>query len=134
MRHDDYVKAQLLEAAWLRGKEYGGVDATLLIMNVLGNRVRNGWGSWLFVLERIPAFSAVLEQPTGTPDLWEPAFVQLVHLVDGVFDGTSPDTAKGALYWADLRHIDNPWFKEKILSNATEHPRIGDMNTLTLFK
>lgn len=104
-----------------------------MIMSVIANRVRHGWGTWLEVIDRVPTFSAQLEQPTGTPTIWEPLFVRLLHEVEGIYDNTR-DHAKGALYWADLRRVDNPWFKEKILGNLEEHPRIGDMNTLTLFK
>lgn len=104
-----------------------------MIMSVLSNRVRHGWGGWLETLDRISQFSAQLELPTGTPSLWEPQFERLLHEVETIYDGTR-DHAKGALYWADLRRVDNPWFKEKIIGNPEDHPRIGDMNTLTLFK
>lgn len=134
LRQDDYQKAQLVTVGWRWGKEYGGHDAACMIMSVIGNRVRSGWGSWLEVIDHIPKFSAQTEQPTGTPTIWEPVFIRLLHEVEGIYDGSIKDVSKGAKYWADLRRVDNPWFREKILGNLIEHPRIGDMNTLTLFK
>lgn len=105
-----------------------------MIMSCIANRVRLGWGSWLDVLDRIPAFSAQLEMPTGTPVLWEPSFIRLLHEVDAIYEGSSQDYSKGAVYWCDTRRIETPFFKEKILGQPGQHPRIAEMNTLALFR
>ena len=133
LRQDDYQKAQLVTVGWRHGREYGGHLAACLIMSCLGNRVRLGWGSWLEVIDRIPAFAAEFVMPTGTPSIWEPNFVRLLHEVESVYDGTS-DYSKGAVYWCDLRRIETPFFRDKIIGQPLEHPRIIDMNTLTLFR
>lgn len=133
LRQDDYIKSQLVKYGWQAGREYGGHLAACMIMSCLANRQRHGWGSWTEVLENIPKFSASLEQPSGTPQIWSPEFVKLLHEVDSIFDGTQ-DYAKDAFYWADTRRIDNPWFKEHITSHMDIHPIVGNMNTLTLFK
>lgn len=133
MRQDDYQKTKLVETAWRHGNEYGGHLGSCMVMSVLANRFRLGWGGWLTVIDNIPKFSAQVEQPTGTPVIWEPGFVKLLHEVEGIYDGTM-DYAKGALYWCDTRRVDNPWFKEKILGDLEKHPRIGEMNTLALFR
>lgn len=134
LRQDDYQKAQLVTVGYQWGLPYGGHTAACLIMNTIGGRVRAGWGSWLECIERIPTFSAQLDIPTGSPRIWEPDFVRLLVEVDACYDGTSIIDAKGALYWADLNHVDNPWFIEKILGDPENHPRCGNMNSLTLFK
>lgn len=87
----------------------------------------------LEVIDRIPSFAAIHEMPTGTPSIWEPTFVRLLHEVDSIFDGTS-DHSKGAVYWADLRRIETDFFKEKILGNPDQHPRIIEMNSLACFR
>ncbi len=133
LRQDDYQKAQLVTIGWRHGKEYGGHLSACLIMSVLANRVRVGWGNWLEVLDRIPTFSAELEMPTGTPSIWEANFVRLLHEVEAIFDG-SQDYSKGALYWCDTRRIETPFFRDKILGNLEEHPRVLEMNTLALFR
>jgi hypothetical protein len=133
LRQDDYIKSQLVTAMWRWGKEYGGHIASCMVGSCLGNRVRNGWGTWLDVIDRIYAFSAQLEMPLGTPEIWSPEFVRLLHEVEGIYDG-SVDYSKGGLYWADLRRIETHFFKEKILAHPELHPRCCDLNTLTFFK
>lgn len=133
LRQDDYQKSQLVTVGWQCGREYGGHMASCMIMSCLGNRVRLGWGTWLEVIERIPAFAAEVHMPTGTPSIWEAGFVRLLHEVESIYDGTI-DHSKGALYWCDLRRIETVWFRDKILGHPQEHPRVTDMNTLTLFR
>lgn len=132
LRQDDYVKSQLVSTGWQHGKEYGGHLASCLIMSCLANRFRLGWGGWLEVIDNIPKFAAITEMPTGTPSIWEPQFVRLLHEVEAIYDGTM-DYSKGALYWCDTRHIETTFFKEKILGDNAVHKRIGEMNTLALY-
>lgn len=101
-------------------------------MSCLANRQKLGWGSWLEVLDSIPKFSATTEMPTGTPSIWEPSFVRLLHEVEGIYDG-SQDYSNGALYWCDTREVNTPFFKDRILGEKDTHPRVGEMNTLALF-
>lgn len=98
------------------------------------NRVRLGWGSLLEVLDKIPNFAATAEMPTGTPAIWEPQFVRLLHEVEGIYDGTQ-DLSQGALYWADMRTITTPFFKEKIMKEyvAGNVKKLVEMNTLAFF-
>lgn len=133
LRQDDYQKSQLVLTMWRHGKEYGGHLAACMIGSCIMNRVRLGWGNLLEVLDRIPNFAASTEMPTGTPQIWEPQFIKLLHEVDGIYEGTQ-DSSKGALYWADSRNITTPFFKEKILAEPAAHPRIVEMNTLMLFR
>ena len=73
------------------------------------------------------------------------SFTTLLHEVDTIYAGSNnyalstPPKNLGyvvppvpALYWADTRRITSEFFKNKIQFNV-EHPRIGDMNTLTLY-
>lgn len=104
-----------------------------MIMSCIATRVRAGWGGWLEVLENIPKYAATFDMPTGTPQIWEPQFVRLLHEVGPIFDG-SQDYAKGAMFWCDTRNIETPFFKDKILGQLDQHPRCGDMGPLTLFR
>lgn len=132
LRQDDYVKSHLVLAMWRWGREYGGHLAACMVGSCLHNRVRNGWGTWLEVLDRIPVFAAQVDMPTGTPEPWSPEFVRLLHEVSSIYDG-SVDYVKGGLFWADTRRIETTFFKEKILGSDA-HPRCCDMNTLMFFK
>lgn len=148
MRQDDLIKGQLVAMGWRFGQSYaGGHIASEMVMNAIANRVRCGWGAWLPVLEGIPQFMAEKEMPPlKFPSIWEPAFVKLLHAVDGIFDGSVPDRAKGGLYWGDLSKIERPWFRTNIIMavNPTivadgsgvclpQHRRVADMNSLVFW-
>ena len=141
LRQDDYMRSALVTTMWRHGRVYGGHLASCMIGSVLANRVRKGWGNWLQVIDRIPKFAAINEMPTGSPEIWEPEFVKLLHEVDGIFDGsknyatfkTHDGSQVDALYWCDSRFIETDYFKEQILGQRERHPRIGDMGTLLLF-
>jgi hypothetical protein len=109
-------------------------------MHTLMNRVRVGWGNILQVIDSAPKFMAENElPPLEHPPLWEPAFVKLLHAVDGIYDGSIPDASHGALYWGDLGRIERAWFQEKVVA-ATKanfegvlipaHSRVVDMGSL----
>jgi hypothetical protein len=141
LKIEDLQKAKLVELAWRFGQSYnGGYLAGQMVMSTLANRVRAGWGSWLDVIERVPNFMAENElPPLKYPGVWEGNFVKLLHVVDGVFDGSALDLSKGALYWGDLNKIERPWFRDKIVDavNAEglrQHPRVADMNSLAFFR
>ena len=133
LRQDDYMKAQLVTHGWRWGREYGGHLGACMIMSCLMNRVRLGWGTVLEVLDRIPAYAATTEIPSGTPAIWEPQFVRLLHEVEAIYDGTQ-DYSKGAVFWCDTRQVTTSFFKEKVLSEKEQHPRVVDMNTLACFR
>jgi len=114
--------------AWRFGQSYsGGHQAGQLIMHVLSNRVRCGWGSWLQVLDRVPEYMAENELPPLVhPNVWSPEFVKLLQTVDGVYEGSAPDLSKGALFWGALNKIERQWFKEKILNAPMQSVSIGE--------
>ena len=152
LTQDNYVKGKLVEMGWRFGQSYVGAAGHIagqMIMHTLANRVRCGWGSWLQVVDRVPSFMAENEMPPLThPSLWDAAFVKLLQTVDGIFDGSVPDSSKGALYWGDLAKIERPWFMEKIvqakrsalisqdtgeLAEVPAHQRVANLNGLCFF-
>lgn len=133
LRTDDFVKGQLVLYGWRVGRPWGGHTASCLIMSVLANRQKRGWGTWLAVLDDAPNKAGTLGTPLEIPNLWDPNFTRLLHEVESIYDG-SMDHAKGALYYCDSTKVDNPWFQDKILGHLDEHPKIGQMDTLMLFQ
>lgn len=134
VRQDDWLKSKLVDYGYTYGAEYGGHLGACLIMSVLANRQRIGWGSWAEVLGNADKFHAHDLQTFTWPQIWGPQFVRLLQEVDGIFDGTQ-DYAKGGVYWCDsAKPVTNEWFKEKILGNHDIHPIIGNMNSLLIFK
>jgi hypothetical protein len=91
------------------------------------------------VLKAAPRFSATLDQPNrdAYPDIWDPAFIKLLHAVPGIVDGSIPDPSMGGLFYADLSKgaagITNPWFKEKILGSPL-HSACCNINSFTVFR
>jgi len=145
LKQDDYIKGRLVEMGWRYGQLYaGGHIAGEMVMQALMNRVRLGWGSPLQIVDRVPAFMAEAEMPKlEHPSIWEPNFVKLLHIVDGVFSNSIPDKSKGGLYFGDLAHIEQPWFLEKIVQGWQEnfegvkipaHQRVANMNGLNFWK
>ena len=135
LRQDDFLKSQLVLFAWRHGKPFGGHLASSAIMGVLANRQRLGWGSWMDIIADAPAKSAVLEQPSDVPHVWDPEFTRLLHVVEGVFDSSATDLSNGALYWLDSsKPVTNPWFKEKILGQLDIHKKCADMNSLMFLR
>ena len=132
LRQDDWLKSQLVLTGWRYGQAYGGWRAAAMIMSVLMNRVRLGWGTLTDVLDKIPKYAATTEIPTGWPPIWEPEFVKLLHEIEGCYDNTR-DHASGALYWCDTRNVTNPWFIAKILGDHDAHPMVANMNSLSFF-
>jgi hypothetical protein len=125
---------------WRFGQTYsGGHLAGQMVMHALANRVRCGWGSWLEVIDNVPTFMAENEMPKlKHPSVWEPAFVKLLHTVDGVFDGSIQDLSNGGVFWGQLDRIERPWFKENIIQAHNEegvpqHKRVADMNSLSFW-
>lgn len=136
LRQDDYQRSLLVLESWRQTIEYGGHMAACMVMSALGNRVRLGWGSWAEIIQRIPNYSALKEQPNREmfPSIWEPNFVRLLHEVESSFDGSGTDYAKGGLYWCDSRHIERDWFQTNILDKKEDHPRVAEMNSLMFFR
>jgi hypothetical protein len=142
LKHDDFVKGQLVAMGWRFGQVYGGGPlAGQMVMSSLANRVRAGWGSWLDVLERVPQTMAESElPPLKFPSVWEPSFVKLLHAVDSIYEYSLSDMTHGGLFWCDLNNIGRPWFQEKIiapiqeLTGLRQHPAVANMNSLTFFR
>lgn len=148
LKQDSYIQAKLVEMGWRWATTYnGGYLAGVLVMNTIANRVRCGHGSWLEVIDNIPKYMAENEMPAFKhPPIWENNFVKLLHAVDGVFDGSTSDLSKGALYWGDLAHIERPWFKSLITAvnpiivedgsgqNLRQHPLVSSVNSLSFFR
>lgn len=147
LRQESFVQTHLVSIGWRWGSQYGGHDAGQMIMHTVANRVRCGWGSWLDVITNIPKYMAENEMPVlKFPSVWEPSFVKLLHVVDGIYDGSVVDKSNGALYWGDLTRIERPWFKDLIAAvndpvasdgsdlSLRSHPIVANLNSLTFFR
>jgi hypothetical protein len=139
---DQFIKGKIVEISWRFGSSYsGGHLAGQMVMNVLANRFRCGWGSYLSILENVPNFMAENEIPSfKLTSAWEPSFTKLLHAIEGCYAGSTQDLTKGALYFGDLNNIQRAWFKTKIIdannpdTGLRQHPIVANMNSLSFFK
>lgn len=129
-----FVKGQLVLYSWRYAHEYGGPKPAQMVMSALANRVKCGQGSWLEVIDRIPKYSAEHRQPEGFPSIWDQTLVRLLHEVEAVYDSSGKDLTDGALFWCDLRRVETEWFRNTILGNPMQHPRVADFGSLTFFR
>ncbi len=137
---------------WRFGQAYGGGHlAGQMVMTVLMNRHRLGWGPLLRVIDTVPEHMAENELPPLVhPSIWEPTFVKLLAAVDGIFDGSVPDMTRGnefsnqgkiktgALYFCALNKVERPWFKNMMnqvnpLTGQRVHNMVWTMNSLAGF-
>jgi hypothetical protein len=133
LRQDDWQRSQLVTFGWLHGKRYGGHLASTMIMDVIMNRVRLGWGTVAEVIHSYPEKAANPIPETVVPHIWSPEFIRLLHECEGCFDG-STGMSKGALYFCDTSDTISEWFQERILDSKELHPCVGNMNSLMFFR
>lgn len=129
--------------AW-REERSNGVNGMLGVLFVVRNRAKAGWGQgdWGKVIEQHNQFSSisVVGNP-GTvayPDVRDPAFLQILQLVESVYDGSRDDLlTNGALYYADMGstgYDKGGWFDRNIAGDPEQHPRVAQIGTTTYFK
>jgi len=140
LKQEDFIKGKLVELGWRFGSLYGGHLAGQMVMCVLATRFRLGWGSYLDVLAGVPNFMAENElPPLVLKTTWDASFVKLLHAVDGIYEGSVSDLAKGAIYWCDTNRVEREWFRDKIIRAKKEdgtpaHPLVSNMGSLSFFK
>lgn len=140
MTFENFIKAKLVQLAAREAYHHGGWDGMCAVAQVMANRVNNGWGNWNEVIDNACNYR-------GTPllvqtiDVQSTSFRRMLLLVDDIYHGTADDSnvnvedSRGklvALYYADLSAY-NDWFKNNVLNDPKEHPRIAFVGPLTFF-
>ena len=159
MTNEAFEKSQLFLAAW---KEAGhmGEQAMTAVAFALRNRQRAGWenSSWSQIIQFSNRLRYNTEPPNpGWPDLRDPVVHRFLARIDGIYDGSTPDTLTsttqmitlvqpgidtsalghtGVLigkYWCMLDQITNERFLEVIVRNPRAHPKTSTVGGLTFF-
>lgn len=133
LRQDDWQRSQLVTFGWLHGKRYGGHLGSCVIMSIIANRVKLGWGSVAEIIHKFPEKAANPLPTYEVPHIWAPDFVRLLSEVENIFDG-SKDYAQGATYFCDTAESIADWFQKHILDEKQLHPSVGSMNSLMWFR
>ncbi len=129
MSPDEFLKGQATLLAWRDGQEYG-TNACIGILFVIRNQAKKMDGDWLSAV----SYLTLLNNPRSDfPDVRDPSFVQILHAIDGVYDGSLTDrlTSDANLY-ADLN---KPMGSYKTgLFSSPSHVRVATIGGLEFFK
>ena len=152
MNHATYERAQVAAFAYNEARYTGQLECMRAICFVLRNRVKAGWGdgSWLSVLETSWVVAgneprpSKPEEPVSSTD----RLLQLiVRDVDDIYlgqDRLDDDTRRiclgdnppktAALYYAFVDRPIRDWFQVNIIRETGEHPHMGNIGTMMLFR
>ena len=144
MTYENYIKGMLATFAVEEAYRYGGTDCPLAVAQVLANRVTAGWhgGDWRKVILDAPSKRGTCYAQPFEYDTRESAFRQIITLIDDVYYGMADssnvnvDGEEGvvpALYYCVLHNVTSEWFRQSILGDLTNHPRIAVVGQLTFF-
>ena len=146
MNRESFEKSQLFLQAW-REAGHLGEQCMTAIAFALRNRQRAGWegGMWLKIIENADRIRYNTQAPnTGFPDLRDPGIYRFLARIDGIYDGSTPDTFTSCTqkfsdkvfigkYWADLSAITNEKFLQTVVRSPLAHPKTSTVGTLTFF-
>jgi hypothetical protein len=140
--YENYIKGRMVQFAVAEAYHVGGWDAMCAVAQVLANRVKNGWGEWYDVLDRAGDYRGTVNDPPKV-DPRAAEFRRMLTMIDDIYHGLADDTNVNveddrggktmALYYADLNNLNRAWFRENVLSNLVEHPRLATVGPLTFF-
>lgn len=121
---------------------------------VVRNRRMAGWGdgTWLSILESAHHVAAKFNYSIGDqisdgkPALSQDRLLQLiVRDVDDIYLGQEPfddrvrqvvcaDPKKPVLYYSFVNATPRPWFVENIVRQPGDHPQVGNIGPMMLFR
>lgn len=144
MTYENYIKGMLATFSVEEAYRYGGSDCALAVAQVIANRVSAGWhgGDWRRVILDAPNHRGTIYAEPFEYDTREGAFRQIISQIDDVYYGTADtsnvnvESEQGtvpALYYCVLHNVNNEKFKESILNDQKNHPRIAVVGQLTFF-
>ena len=141
MTYENFIKAKLVQFAVNEAFRYGGFYVMCAVAQVLANRVKAGWGEWNTVIDTAGDYRGTILDPPQV-DVRDPMFRRMLTMVDDIYSGTADDTNVNieddrgkllALYYADLNTLNREWFRENVLRERMEHPRLATVGPLTFF-
>jgi hypothetical protein len=144
MTYENYVKGKLVAFVVKEAFDGGSNEAMLAVAQVLANRVSEGWqgGDWLRVINTAQEFSGTRREEEMQPEPRDVTFRDLLRRIDDVYHGTEDDGnvnveadqgKRKSMYYAWATNINVDWFKENILKDHENHPRLAQVGGLVFF-
>lgn len=147
-----FERAQIVAFAYREARYTGSLESMKAVCYMLRNRVKAGWGdgSWLSVISAADQVMGNLRTLGDELELSvSDRLLQLmVRDIDDIYLGQDffgdnptrlvacgdnpPKTA--ALYYMFVDRPHRPWFVENIVQKRVEHPHIGNVGPVMLFK
>jgi hypothetical protein len=138
---ENYIKGRMVTFAVAEALHHGGTQGMLAIAQVLKNRFDAGWGDWYNIVETAGDYRGTIVDPPKL-DPRDLAFRELLRRIDDVYHGVADDSivnipgengTQRSLYYAELHNINRPWFRENVLRDLQDHPRLATVGPLTFF-
>lgn len=138
MTYENYIKAKLVDVGIEDAYHHGGVEPMLAVIQVLANRVKEGWNDWQGVIDNAAGVRGTTWKDRPVINPRDGGFRELLRRVDDIYHGVADDTNvnledRKSFYYAELNNISSPWFRQNILNDLDNHPRIATVGQLTFF-
>ena len=142
MTYENYIKARLVDFACDEAYHYGDIESVLAVAQVIANRVNAGWqgGDWKSVIDHAQK-SAGTNPERKLINPRDLNFRRILVQIDEIYHGTADDSSINqdgdegvtpALYYGEL-HEPRDWFRDNILRDLANHPRLATVGQLTFF-
>jgi hypothetical protein len=163
MNFATFERALVASFAYREARRTGALDCMRAVCYILRNRVRSSWGdgTWLSVIAQSHLTSANFEpfvmgevsaNGTGEPKSMINGFKSddrllqmIVRDVDDIYIGQDhfddrvrqvvcDDPKKPVLYYSFVDREPRPWFVENIIRQPKEHPHVGQIGAMMLYR
>lgn len=147
MTQKDVDRVMLVRYAVQEVGPKGSLEQMKAVCYCLRNRVREGWGEWMDVIESADEHRANEPTEPAAIDTSSRAYQRLLHDVDDIYFGHSSDFSEGpsledslcekerpCFYWLFLDRPMQQWFKDTIAGDKENHPSNATMGLMMFFE
>jgi hypothetical protein len=149
-----FERAEVAAFGYRQAARTGSIDCMRAVCFILRNRVKSAWGngSWLSVIESAPAVAAHEAQADVALSASDRLLQIMVRDVDDIYLGQESyddrvrqivcaETLKlgsrewkPVLYYSFVDREQRSWFVENIIRKPEEHPHVGQIGTMMLYR
>lgn len=146
MNPEALQRGKVLTFAYEQARHTGNIACIKAVCLVLRNRRKAGWGdgTWLSLIYGHNRVAGTIIEDPPQLDLKDRLLQMMLRDIDDLYVGNSgydnEDTQNtiavvdDALYYQFIDLPTTPWFAEKIVRDQANHPRIGNIGFMALFR